>query len=110
MLNIGIHGFGNAKLTPLCKKINLCIQAIGLEKSAVKEVFRSSVFSCDGEEKHMPYLRIFSSEPEYILRILAGFQQYGIHEDVEVFPDMFFEASEIASGTWSAKICQIEMS
>ena len=104
MPNIGIHGFeDNKKVGRLCKLIDLCMQAIGFGNDAIKEVFFSATLSCDGANTFKPYLRILTSEPEHIQVILAGFQEYRIHEDVEVIPNMFFEANEIASGAWRKK-------
>lgn len=105
MPNIGIHGFeDNKKVARICKLIDLCMQTIGLKDEAVKEVFFSAVLSCDGLNTFKPYLRIFSRELEHIPRILAGFQEHMIYEDVEAFPDLFFTADEITSGAWRKKL------
>lgn len=104
MLNIGIHGFDDRNILRLLELIDWCMQAVGLGGKAVKETFFSKVSYCDGENTFKPYLRIFTSESEHIPVILAGFQEYKIHEDVVIIPDMFFTASEIASGAWKENL------
>lgn len=104
-LNIGIHGYPYVRALELVVRISKCVQALELDLNAIKEIFHSSVTSCDWKNTPGAYLRIFSSKAENIPIILAGFQKYGIYENVEVLPDMFFDKKEISSGAWERQYC-----
>lgn len=106
MPNIGIHGYDEKRAEELKKLIIRCMMEIDLGGEAIWEIFPTQTGTCDGDEKPAPYLRIFSSDPSHIPLILAGFERYGVHEDTEVLPDMFFDETfkkEISNGGWAVK-------
>lgn len=104
MLDIEIQGFGHHTVK-VKKRIDECMYAVGLKDEAMTTKHYSDTGSCDGKCTPRPYLRIFSSEIKHIPIVLKGFQDHGIHEEVEVISDkvMFFKKEEIASGAWKKK-------
>jgi hypothetical protein len=105
MPNIGIHGYEYDECKSMEQRIGICLQKIGLGDDAITEMFRSVTKSCDGKNKPMPYLEIFSSEIDNVRNILVGFEELGIHEDIQIISEkiMFFSKDEIASRKWREK-------
>lgn len=103
MPNIGIHGY--AEPEALEQRIEACLKRIGQDYS-ITEIFRTVPVSCDGKKTRMPYLRIFSPELEKVFKILAGFSEDGICEDIEVISEilLFFSKDEMPSGSWKEKV------
>lgn len=102
MPNIEIRGYKEKNAELLKQKIDLCLQKIHLGETGITDMVQSKPESCNGNRTPMPYIRLFSSEIEYVPVILYGFQKSGIHEDVEVIADkiMFFSKEEVTSGKW----------
>lgn len=94
------------------KKILAIMQSLECGGDAITDVyvFDSETSSCDGRNTPMPYVRIklFSSEPEHVPAILAGFQLHGAHVDVEEVghKNRFFSKEEVASGEWRKKFAE----
>lgn len=107
MPNIGIHGCKPIEFARgLKKRIDTCMQEIGLGSDAITEIYNTDAESCDGKKTRMPYLRIFSPEFTLVLKILTGFAKCKIYEDVEVISSriLFFSKEEMESRAWREKI------
>ncbi|KKP94888.1 MAG: hypothetical protein UR99_C0034G0002 [Candidatus Moranbacteria bacterium GW2011_GWD2_36_12] len=107
MPNIGIHGLHPREFSQALKKrIDICMQKIGLDSDAITEIYDTNVESCNGKNMKMPYLRIFSPEFTLVLKILEGFSRCKIYVDVEIISSriLFFSKEEMESGAWREKV------
>ncbi len=84
MPNIMLYGFDKPfNLKRIIGRIETAMQNINLGEEAVITVVSSRVKYCDGRKTPAPFIRVCSTEPEEIKRIIDKLKKIGIGIDIE---------------------------
>ncbi len=84
MPNVMLYGFDKRfDLRRITGKIEAAVQSINLGEDAVITVVSSKVKFCDGRKTPAPFIRICSTDPEEIKRIIDKLKEIGVNTDVE---------------------------
>ena len=83
MPNIQMVGYSQEAYSSLKLRIDAVMQSMGLGGDAVTTWIPALVETCDGERTPLPYLRVCSTNPEQIGKIINAFKLADIKEDCE---------------------------
>jgi hypothetical protein len=83
MPDLELHGYTDAEAERLKKAIDPILQELNLGPYAITNPIPSRSESCDGKRTRAPFIRVYSTDPAEITRILDALENGGVNEDAE---------------------------